>query len=83
MDRNESATRITMGSVADKMHADVFERTHAAHLERNVNFEVAFASEAESTAIDHLLQHYRKKSFRRIFVSPCGDHRPVDCAARR
>ncbi len=61
MDRNESATRIIMGSVADKMHANVFERTHAAHLERNVNFEVAFASEAGSAAIDHLLQHYRKK----------------------
>ena len=61
MDCDESATRTVMGSVADKVHAGIFKRTHATHLERDVNFEVAFASEAESTAIEHLLQHYRKK----------------------
>ena len=58
MGRNEPNSGQNVGPITYETHECLPERTPALLLEQNMNYEVVFTAESNSTASEHLLQHY-------------------------
>ena len=58
--RHESCTRFGMGPIAQEGYGLIHRRTPAADMEARMRYEAAFTHEASSTALGHLLQHFRQ-----------------------